>query len=408
MSSKPKAGINHKEYGVTSLGLIVYAEEFLRALSIDPHAQPFTIKMTGGPAGDVAGNAMKILFRDYGSNARILSVSDGSGSAYDPEGLDQKELLRLVHAEKDIDAFDPGKLRGEGAFVRGVDTPENVKTRNTLHNWVQADLFLPCGGRPDTINMANWEQFLDSDGKPTARAVAEGANLFITQPARDKLQEKGLLIVHGSSANKTGVICSSYEILGGLVMDEEEFLAIKEDYVAQVLDILKVRARSEARLMLREYKACGGCKSLTTISMELSREINMLTDRFYQVLEQEQPDVDQDPDLWQLFKDYCPPVMVDKYADRFITRVPRRHQYALIAAYAASRAVYAEGVGWMGRLATVRNLQDVVRAYLRQGKRLSDYAAEVRASGISDAEEVARILELAGRKLLTNEALELE
>ena len=34
ISSKPGAGINHKEYGVTSLGVNVYMEEVLKFLGI--------------------------------------------------------------------------------------------------------------------------------------------------------------------------------------------------------------------------------------------------------------------------------------------------------------------------------------------------------------------------------------
>ena len=50
MSSKPRAGINHKEYGVTSEGVNVFLDTALRrALGIDPTTTPFTIKMTGGP-----------------------------------------------------------------------------------------------------------------------------------------------------------------------------------------------------------------------------------------------------------------------------------------------------------------------------------------------------------------------
>ena len=36
MSSKPGAGINHKEYGVTSEGVTVFLEEALRYVGIDP------------------------------------------------------------------------------------------------------------------------------------------------------------------------------------------------------------------------------------------------------------------------------------------------------------------------------------------------------------------------------------
>ena len=55
MSSKKGAGINHKEYGVTSEGVVVYLEVALKnVLNIDPRRQPFTLKITGGPDGDVS------------------------------------------------------------------------------------------------------------------------------------------------------------------------------------------------------------------------------------------------------------------------------------------------------------------------------------------------------------------
>ena len=66
MSSQPRAGINHKEYGVTSEGVAVFLGEALRAIGIQPEEQPWTVKLTGGPDGDVAGNMINILHRDYG------------------------------------------------------------------------------------------------------------------------------------------------------------------------------------------------------------------------------------------------------------------------------------------------------------------------------------------------------
>ena len=44
MSSKPRAGINHKEYGVTSEGVNVFLDVGLRhVLGIDPTSEPFTV-----------------------------------------------------------------------------------------------------------------------------------------------------------------------------------------------------------------------------------------------------------------------------------------------------------------------------------------------------------------------------
>jgi glutamate dehydrogenase len=129
-------------------------------------------------------------------------------------------------------------LTGKGAFVVKADTPENTRRRNELYATVQADIFIPAGGRPYTVNDKNWSGMLAADGKPTMKAIVEGANIFFTGPARKALQEAGVVIVKDSTANKCGVICSSYEIIASLVLSQQEFLAIKEVYVNQVIEIL--------------------------------------------------------------------------------------------------------------------------------------------------------------------------
>ena len=71
-----------------------------------------------------------------------------------------------------------------------------------MHMRIVADAFIPAGGRPNSINGSNWSQFLDSNGKPTSMLIVEGANIFNTAEARERLFEKGVAIVKDSSANK--------------------------------------------------------------------------------------------------------------------------------------------------------------------------------------------------------------
>lgn len=50
------------------------------------------------------------------------------------------------------------------------------------------------------------------------------ANLFTTTEARKLLfDEAGVVFVKDSSANKCGVICSSFEIISSMLMASEEF-----------------------------------------------------------------------------------------------------------------------------------------------------------------------------------------
>jgi len=58
MSSKPKAGINHKEFGVTSESVNRYLDAALRHVSnIDPNNESFSVKMTGGPGKSLPSRA---------------------------------------------------------------------------------------------------------------------------------------------------------------------------------------------------------------------------------------------------------------------------------------------------------------------------------------------------------------
>lgn len=179
MSSKPRAGINHKEYGVTSEGVNVYLDVALRkVLKIDPKSESFTVKITGGPDGDVAGNELKILHREYGDNCKVVGIADGTGCAEDPDGLNWPELLRLVEHDLPIDQFDPSKI-GPSGVLHTVETEEGTKARNNMHDRLPADAFIPAGGRPNTINVNNFKHFLNDDGSPRCPLIVEGANLFV-------------------------------------------------------------------------------------------------------------------------------------------------------------------------------------------------------------------------------------
>ena len=67
----------------------------------------------------------------------------------------------------------------------------------------------------------------------------EGANLFVTDEARQLLfDEAGVIIVKDSSANKAGVITSSYGICAAMLINEEEFYQDKPQIVSsRVLEI---------------------------------------------------------------------------------------------------------------------------------------------------------------------------
>jgi len=401
MSSKPEAGINHKKYGVTSEGVNVYLHHALLFLSVDPKKMSFSVKMTGGPDGDVAGNELKILYREYGENPRIVSISDGFGAAYDPKGLEWKELLRLIDEGLSIAEFNQEYLSEHSdAFVIRADSAENIRLRNELAFKVKADLFIPAGGRPYTVNDKNWKKLIDEDGDPTMRVIIEGANIFFTSDARHHLEKAGVIVVKDSSANKTGVICSSYEIIASLVFEKDEFLKFKDVYVQQVIDLLREKAGLEAKLLFREYAHQSNKKNLVELSTEISTEINDVTDILSEGFHKEHDNILLDPIFQNLIFRHCPPVLGEKYREKVLKNLPKAHKIALLSSHIASYIVYKEGLGWINHVSEC-NRYRVAITYIRKEQLSYDYICAVETSNIKDKDKIAMILRLSAAKNLT-------
>lgn len=371
ISSRPDCGINHKEYGVTSLGVNVYMDLVLRYLGIDPQKDRFTVKISGGPDGDVAGNQIFNLYRYYPKTAKLLSLVDVSGTIYDPEGLDLEILADLFHKALPISHYPPEKLHDGGflldRFSRREATPLIQQTlcwkkekgalreewisghemnqlyRNNVHQ-TKADIFIPAGGRPRTLHEENIHEFLDSDGKPTSRAIVEGANLYLTQRARDVLEKLSVLIIKDSSANKCGVICSSFEVLCTLTLEEAVFLKEKPILVAEILEILKKCARDEGTLLLQTHQKTG--QALTLLSNEVSRIINAYTDELLQYLEPLDLNLSEHDPLMEIFLRHMPPSLRQKHGKELLEKIPDTHKKAVIACQIASRLCYKRGLSW--------------------------------------------------------------
>jgi glutamate dehydrogenase len=360
--------------------------------------------MTGGPDGDVAGNELKILHREYGENARVVAIGDGTGAAFDPDGLKWSELLRLFTGSLGIAEFNKNSLTGSGAFVVRADSVEHIKIRNELHAVVHADILIPGGGRPYTVNEKTWDLFI-KDGKPSVRAIVEGANIFFTDFARKKLQEAGVLIIKDSSANKTGVICSSYEIIASLTLSDSEFLAIKSQYVNQVIGILRVKADNEAKLLFREFLRMGGRKTLVDLSKDISREINEITDVLLDELTKREADVETDSFFRELVLMHCPPILVELYRERILEKLPLAHKVAILAAYMASNIIYREGLGWLDRIPQEQRF-GVCLAYMKNDKLRVELMHSVESSELPHKDKILSILKRSATRDLTILGLE--
>jgi len=360
ISGKPDRGINHKEFGVTSFGVHQFLLRTLKHLNIEPTTDDFTLKISGGPFGDVAGNELKLLLEQKNGkycypNLKIVAITDGPAAAYDPEGLDRDELSRLM-LKSNFDSFNPEKLQGDGAFmvfshpekIDGLERYRLVRCKDGKHNekmisrddfmgyfknniYHHADVFIPCGGRPSTIDIVNWQNYCPN-GKNSSLAIVEGANSFITPDAREKLQDAGVLIVKDASANKCGVITSSYEILSGLMLSETEFKAEKQQLVKEIMRKLKDHACHEAEWLFTQYNATH--THMTKLTEQLSKAINHKNVEISTYLNSH-PEMITD----QLVLSHMPHIFKRKYSDR-IADIPYEYKKAIVAVELASRIVY--------------------------------------------------------------------
>ena len=362
MSSK-EVGINHKEYGVTSAGVVKFAEITMAEFGIDIRKDPFSVKFTGGTNGDVAGNAIRLLLERC-QHVSIRLILDGTAALYDPKGANHDELRRILLKE-DLDAFDP-KALNPGAFLlfRTNSRTEGFKelyrkvscsAKGLQEEWisidefsreysglvfsVEADLFIPGGGRPETIDSSNWVRFFLDDGTPSSRIIVEGANSFITPDARIQLQKRGVIIMRDASANKCGVISSSYEIISNLLFSEKEFLAEKERYVKDVLEILETVSEYEARLILKRRRD-NPTLLCTEISDAISTEINGHYSRLFKFF-QERPELCLQPFYRRAIVGHLPVMLQteSRYRNR-ISRLPQKYLFAILAAELGSSIVY--------------------------------------------------------------------
>lgn len=282
-------GIPHDRYGMTTLSVREYVLGIYRKLSLD---QTKIRKLqTGGPDGDLGSNEILL------GNERYTAIVDGSGVLVDPNGIDRDELVRLAKNRVMISQFDIQKLSPAGYRVLVEENNVKLPTGETVNNGTQFrntfhlrdgsafDLFVPCGGRPESIDLSSANKLI-VDGKCTIPYMVEGANLFITQDAKLRLEKAGCILYKDASANKGGVTSSSLEVLASLSFDDPGFIehmCVREDgsapqfyddYVKQVQQTIRNNAALEFEAIWREHQATGEPRSI--LSDKLSVAITKL------------------------------------------------------------------------------------------------------------------------------------
>ncbi|CCU76728.1 NAD(+)-specific glutamate dehydrogenase/putative NAD-specific glutamate dehydrogenase [Blumeria hordei DH14] len=345
-------GIPHDAYGMTTLSVREFVTGIYRKCNLDP--SQVRKMQTGGPDGDLGSNEILL------SNEKYTSIVDGSGVLVDPLGIDHEELIRLAKQRSMISQFDTSKLSQEGYRVlidendvklpNGEMISNGTVFRNTFHlrKTGLTDCFVPCGGRPESIDLTTVNKIIQN-GKSTIPYIVEGANLFIAQDAKIRLEEAGCILFKDASANKGGVTSSSMEVLASLSFDDEGFEEhmcvdtmgnapeFYKAYVKEVQEKIRENARLEFEAIWRESKETKVLKS--RLSDTLSIAITNLDEEL------------QMTELWNnnelrrsVLADALPKLLLSKIGlDLIIQRVPDSYLRAIFGSYLASRFVYKYG-----------------------------------------------------------------
>ena len=346
-------GIPHTLYGMTTVGIHEYVLAVLEKLNLKE--EEIVKIQTGGPDGDLGGNEILI------SRDKTIAVVDVSGVLYDPKGISREELKRLVSQRKPVEYFNKTYLSSQGFFVsindKEVTLPdgtiihngEEFRNKFHLHPLAKADLFIPCGGRPAAININNWQNLIDEQGKPKFRVIIEGANLFITEDARLRLEEHGFIIIKDASTNKGGVTSSSLEVYASLALSEEEFehhLRIKDanipgfrkEYINEIIETIKKNARAEFNLLWEEHQKKG--MPFTHLTNTVSEKINRITDEVLY------SDLSKNPQIMEkIITEYTPRVLLKLVGlQNILKRVPANYCASIVSTKIATNFVYTHGL----------------------------------------------------------------
>jgi len=308
--------------------------------------------------------------------------------------------MRLFKSGLPICDIYPKSLSPQGVIHKAT-TAEGAKMRNTMHNRVKADVFVPAGGRPNTINKSNWELFLDRTGQPSSPLIVEGANIFTTPEARQLLFEKaGVRIVKDSSANKCGVITSSFEICASMLLSEEEFLGIKDGVVEDVLKRLRELARLEAELMFREYQNYPG--ALPHFSERISKSINRAYEAIRKKLAEMRTGDATYKRLLPLFlEEHLPRKLAEVAGSRVTDRIPLDYLRNAFGKILASKLLYREGIHFLESQPEPR-LPELALRYVQEEKQVRQLMGEVESSNLPPAQraQVRELLKQGGARSL--------
>ena len=174
----------------TGYGTVYFAEEMLRQKGLGLEGLRVGVSGSGNVAQFAIEKAMAL-------GAKVVTVSDSSGTVFDPAGVKPAKLAQLMEVKNRL----YGRVDDYAAQVGAQFLPG----RSPWH--VPVDVALPCA----TQNELNAEDAATLVKNGVA-CVAEGANMPSTMEAIALFEHHGVLFAPGKASNAGGVATSGLEM----------------------------------------------------------------------------------------------------------------------------------------------------------------------------------------------------
>jgi glutamate dehydrogenase (NADP+) len=174
----------------TGYGTVYFAQEMLRRTGRALEGLRVSVSGSGNVAQYAVEKAMAL-------GARVVTVSDSSGTVIDPEGFTPAKLAELMEVKNHL----YGRVSDYAQRTRAEFHPG-------MRPWsVPADVALPC---------ATQNELSGDDARTLVRngviCVAEGANMPSTLEAVEVFEEAKVLFAPGKASNAGGVATSGLEM----------------------------------------------------------------------------------------------------------------------------------------------------------------------------------------------------
>jgi glutamate dehydrogenase (NADP+) len=174
----------------TGYGTVYFAEEMLKQSGRALEGMRVSVSGSGNVAQYAVEKAMAL-------GAKVITMSDSSGTVVDEEGFTPEKLAELMECKN---------LR----YARISDYAEGMKANfiPNMRPWhIPVDVALPCA----TQNELNEEDAANLINNGVI-CVAEGANMPSTAEAVKRFERSGVLFAPGKASNAGGVATSGLEM----------------------------------------------------------------------------------------------------------------------------------------------------------------------------------------------------